>query len=494
LHKVFGYFSLFHQKKCRLVCKAWEEETRTYIRKGCKVNLSRFANYFASRSKDTICGCNDYICSCKGHYVDHECEEHTTLLGLGRICNSFVIEEITPAIRSFLFCENILVKYLELRNLIWDVATVESLLLKKLHDLEELRLPIQCSVPSTNGTLETTTATSYKKRILTNNQKITGSEDKSFIDTYPKLRVIIVTLTIKDLQFYHQENTSVTPLLQLLKKSPNLEEIYYPNVVQFTSPFDNPARILFEGITSTFPGGCRLSRLSTLKIDTYVTNQDLLTLAAQAFPLKNVQITLTPSVACKYLYHFLESLEQSLESLVLTFRDGFRLTSPFPYIPSLQKMAIILWNGYFEYIQDIKQLKTLIVVLVEMDVERIERKQILEFSQKTKIQDLDIHGARAARQSDSVQRLINLSPTSSLRRLTIDYVTDVQLQTIYQTLSSSLEELLILYGGFTPTGITGIPENFCLDEHCDKEFFAKGLKRHRGIEDLKRKANICFLS
>ncbi|CAL8137137.1 unnamed protein product [Orchesella dallaii] len=285
---------------------------------------------------------------------------------------------------------------------------------------------------------------------------------------------------------FNMQATSVSPLLEILQSAPNLEEIYYPNIVQFTSPYENPARVVFKNII--YNGSMSLNRLTSLKIDTFLRNEDLYTLAERNLPLKSLQLTLTPGIGCDDLYELLYSVEHTLEALTFTFRDGYRLCKRFPHLENLRNMSVIVWNGYLENLAEIKRLTNLVVILMEVEMDMIcSGNGGGNFAEKSEIKQLEIHAVPKGAES-LVIKTIRLSPWN-LRRLTIDHATDQYLRVIFRSLRL-LEELLILYGDWSETGLTGIPKAHCKPEIVHKEFYAMGLKEYPGITDLKNLRNL----
>lgn len=395
-----------------------------------------------------------------------------TLQSLNLVSTSFIIEHESQDIGDFLRESNLLIKYIELRNISWDLSHVQKYILQELPYLEELRIPIQCALPE----------------ISAQNDGCRGSP--IITEQYPKLKVIVVTYTLKDLHIYSRRDTHITSLLEILQAAPNLEEIYYPNIVQFTSPFENPARVLFKNII--YNGSMSLNRLTSLKIDTFLKNEDLYSLAERNLPLKSLQLTLTPDIGCDDLYELLYSIEPSLEVLTFTFRDGFRLHKRFPRLGSMKNMSVIVWNGYLDHLAEIAKLKNLVVVLMEVDSNMIasgngggERgTPSTGFSERSHISQLEVHAVSKGT-DPLVIKTIRLSP-SSLKRLTIDHATDAYLRVIFRSLRM-LEEFIVLYGDWTESGLTGVPKEYCKLDMAQKEFYAMGLKQFPGISDLKSK-------
>lgn len=380
---------------------------------------------------------------------------------------------------------------MEIKNFQWEPSHVKRIL-RELPHLEELRLPILCSVsdkentsPPINSRSNPINSTKLShhhtnKYISKSGNTLSNWKSKNFSqnpcqtqESFCKLKRIIVTLTIRDLQFLDYKSAPIQPILDLIHLTPNLEEVYYPNIVQFTSPYDNPARVLLENIISSQS----LCRLSTLKIDTFLTNADLRLLTAKGHAFKSLQLTLTPAIGVKYLYEFLQGSSSSLKSLTLTLRDGFKFTTAFPTLsPGLERMSLILWKGHFDFIPEIQKLKVLIIVLIEMEEEHFQK--LKDFS-SSKLEELEIHGNQRSK-IDLAQVILTQIRGPCLIKLTLDWVDDSLLQIIFRMLPN-LQELGILYGGFTQAGITGIGEKYC-DK--DGEIMAK---RGLGIGDLKSK-------
>lgn len=393
------------------------------------------------------------------------------------MCTSFIIEHESQNMGDFLRESNLIIKYIELRNISWDLSHVQKYILQELPYLEELRIPIQCALP------EPSTAQHQSRR---NSPIIT--------EQYPKLKVVVVTYTLKDLHIYSRRDTHITPLLEILQSAPNLQEIYYPNIVQFTSPFENPARVLFKNII--YNGSMSFSRLTSLKIDTFLKNEDLYSLAERNLPLQSLQLTLTPDIGCDDLYELLYSIEPTLEVLTFTFRDGFRLCKTFPGLANMKNMSVIIWNGYLDNLAEIKKLTNLVIVLMEVDCNMIASGNTggeqgsttpTSFAERSKINQLEIHAVSKGT-DPLVIKTIKLSPWN-LKRLTIDHATDQYLRVIFRSLRM-IEELVILYGDWTETGLTGVPKEYCKLDIAQREFYAMGLKQFPGITDLKSKFKI----
>lgn len=470
LQKVFSYLSFWQQKKCRLVCRTWNAELLQWIRKRSKVNLTKLLASVTSSSSSSLPNpLSSSIFSSLPSLLP-------TLQSLNLVCTSFIVEDVRQDMGDFLQLSNLIIRYIELRNISWDLSFVQKYILQQLPFLEELRIPIQCALPEASSSLS---------------QRFRKLEPSSPIikEQYPNLKVIAVTYTLKDLHIYSTRNTSISSLLEILQAAPNLEEIYYPNIVQFTSPFENPARVLFKNII--YNGSMALSHLSNLKIDTFLRNEDLYNLAERNLPLKSLQLTLTPDIGCDDLYELLYSIEPTLQILTFTFRDGFRLSKRFPNLDNLKNMSVIIWNGYLNNLAEIKMMKNLVVVLMEVDIDMITSGNLCDangrtvsFSERSEISQMEVHAVPKG--SDSlVIKTIRLSPWN-LKQLTLDQASDQHLRVIFRSLRL-LEELVILYGDWTETGLTGIPKTYCKPDIIQKEFYAMGLKEYPGISDLKSK-------
>lgn len=145
-------------------------------------------------------------------------------------------------------------------------------------------------------------------------------------------------------------------------------------------------------------------------------------------------------------------------------------------------MALILWKGRLDFAQDIEKLKILIVVLMEMEED--EGLKGHDFAKLSKIEELEIHANQESK-VEMVTSLVAMMPRNSLRKLTLDWVNDFLLEYIYSSLPN-LEELAILYGGFTERGIIARVPLISMKEDelfCDKEISTQ--KRRRDITDLK---------
>lgn len=463
-----------------------------FLRLTCKVNLSKLAT-FISDEEEKYKGRHN-------HHEEAENQDCTTtvpiplsLPRISKICTSFIIEGEDPSLLIRVLIHLGLlpalpqIKYLEIKNFTWSLTHVTKLV-RELPLLEELRLPVMCS--SLNSSPISTPHRHHhtnkyisKSACITKNWKrrdFLGDDDAE--EEFVKLKRIIVTLSVRDLQSFEYAKSAflqVEPLLKLVQLTPNLEEIYYPNIVQFTSPVHNPARLLLESIiTSDTP----FSKLAVLKIDTFLTNTDLRILTAKRLPFSSLQLTVTPEIGCTNLYNFFKCCENTLKSVVLTFRDGFRLTSRFPTLSRLDTMALILWKGRLDFAQDIEKLKILIVVLMEMEED--EGLKGHDFAKLSKIEELEIHANQESK-VEMVTSLVAMMPRNSLRKLTLDWVNDFLLEYIYSSLPN-LEELAILYGGFTERGIIARVPLISMKEDelfCDKEISTQ--KRRRDITDLK---------
>ena len=269
-------------------------------------------------------------------------------------------------------------------------------------------------------------------------------------------------LKLKSAQFHVRGPHSVPFIKDLLQLAPNLVKISHLRTCTGPQPDTetvNRGTILMTSILESTAVPRHLSfldfrfTLSEPQIDTFLT---------KSFPLCALDIVLDARLKEKNFNSLMDSLQQTLRKLEITFSPGcspaFRFSRG-TSLSSITSLTLHHYRGSMMFIQDMPELKSLTVDVPSLS----DAFPTMGFQRELgpKGHGLICFRTKNDASDDFVVRRIAVS-FPNLKELSLGMVTDEGLNVIYRELPF-ISDLNLSQGTFTDSGISGVPAEVIKD-------------------------------